>query len=163
MVKRISFYTVLAAILIIIDRLSKIFILKLPDNTGVFESNYLSLKLLINPNLAFSLPLPNYLIIFLSALIIIALIYYLIKVIKVKLIYSIALILIITGASSNLFDRLKFGGVIDFISFSFWPTFNFADVYIIIGAIILLLALKNNYPPASKTDSAPVDKQEDSK
>ena len=50
----------------------------------------------------------------------------------------ITLILILSGAISNLIDRLYFGCVIDFIDLKFWPVFNFADVYITIGVIMLI-------------------------
>lgn len=53
--------------------------------------------------------------------------------------HSFPLILIMSGAFSNIIDRLCFGCVIDFINLKFWPVFNIADVYITIGAIILLL------------------------
>jgi signal peptidase II len=41
------------------------------------------------------------------------------------------------GALGNLIDRLRFGRVIDFIDFHFWPVFNVADSSIVIGVAIL--------------------------
>ena len=41
--------------------------------------------------------------------------------------------LLIGGAVSNLIDRVARGSVVDFIDFSFWPTFNLADVAIVVG------------------------------
>ena len=52
-------------------------------------------------------------------------------------IFSIALIL--SGAISNMIDRLCFGCVIDFINIHIWPVFNLADIYITIGAILLIM------------------------
>lgn len=66
--------------------------------------------------------------------------------------HSFPLILIMSGAFSNVIDRLYFGCVIDFIDLKFWPAsiaiplsgiagwpvFNIADVYITVGAIILI-------------------------
>ena len=53
-----------------------------------------------------------------------------------------ALILISAGAFGNAIDRIYFGGVIDFIDIFLytyhWPAFNFADIFITIGVIILL-------------------------
>jgi signal peptidase II len=46
--------------------------------------------------------------------------------------------LIISGAISNIIDRIYFGCVIDFIDLRIWPVFNLADIYITIGAIILI-------------------------
>jgi signal peptidase II len=48
--------------------------------------------------------------------------------------------LLIGGAVSNLIDRVSRESVVDFIDFSFWPTFNLADVWIVIGVGILVLA-----------------------
>lgn len=51
---------------------------------------------------------------------------------------SLFLILITAGALSNLIDRLRFGCVIDFIDLKFWPVFNLADIFITVGAGLLL-------------------------
>ena len=46
------------------------------------------------------------------------------------------------GAASNLIDRIRLGGVVDFIEVHLWPTdFNVADAAIRIGLVLLLLAL----------------------
>lgn len=43
---------------------------------------------------------------------------------------------VVGGAvSNNLIDRLRWGYVVDFVSFPHWPTFNIADVAIVAGAI----------------------------
>lgn len=47
--------------------------------------------------------------------------------------------LIFSGAISNIIDRLTFGCVIDFIDLKFWPVFNLADIFIVLGAIILIV------------------------
>lgn len=49
-----------------------------------------------------------------------------------------ALALISGGALGNLWDRVRWGYVIDFIDFKFWPVFNLADVWIVLGAFLLL-------------------------
>lgn len=56
---------------------------------------------------------------------------------------NIAFALIIGGALGNLFDRMVHGFVIDFLDFYVndwhYPTFNFADVAICIGALLVVL------------------------
>jgi signal peptidase II len=56
---------------------------------------------------------------------------------------AVALTLILGGAIGNLFDRLVYGHVIDFISIhwqgSYFPAFNIADSAITIGAFMLVL------------------------
>jgi signal peptidase II len=49
------------------------------------------------------------------------------------------LVLILSGAVSNVIDRFRFGCVIDFIGSPFFPVFNLADSFITIGAILLLV------------------------
>jgi signal peptidase II len=50
--------------------------------------------------------------------------------------------LIIGGAVGNVVDRLRFGGVIDFLYFHlgswYWPAFNLADSAICIGVVVML-------------------------
>jgi signal peptidase II len=47
------------------------------------------------------------------------------------------LALIVAGALGNLIDRVRFGYVVDFIQVYWWPTFNLADVFIVVGVILL--------------------------
>ena len=53
----------------------------------------------------------------------------------------IALGLVIGGSLSNLADRVRLGHVTDFLDFRYWPAFNLADSFIVIGVGILLAAL----------------------
>jgi signal peptidase II len=53
----------------------------------------------------------------------------------------IALGLVIGGSLSNLSDRIRLGHVPDFLDFRYWPAFNLADSFIVIGVGILLGAL----------------------
>jgi signal peptidase II len=52
-----------------------------------------------------------------------------------------ALGLLTGGSTSNLVDRIRLGHVTDFIDFSYWPAFNLADSFIVVGVAILLAAL----------------------
>lgn len=46
--------------------------------------------------------------------------------------------MIFAGAIGNMIDRLRFGYVIDFIKIYWWPNFNLADVFIVVGALGLM-------------------------
>ncbi len=48
------------------------------------------------------------------------------------------LILILAGAIGNLIDRLRLGYVVDFLDFRIWPVFNFADMFISLGGLLLV-------------------------
>ena len=52
-----------------------------------------------------------------------------------------ALGLLIGGSVSNLVDRVRLGHVTDFIDLRWWPAFNLADSFIVIGVAILLVTL----------------------
>jgi signal peptidase II len=65
----------------------------------------------------------------------------------------VALALILGGALGNLYDRLRYGYVVDFLEFyirSFhWPSFNVADSAISIGVILLAVEITRNEAPRS--------------
>jgi signal peptidase II len=50
----------------------------------------------------------------------------------------VALGLVIGGSSSNLLDRVRLGYVTDFLDLRYWPAFNLADSFIVVGVAILL-------------------------
>jgi signal peptidase II len=56
-------------------------------------------------------------------------------------ILPVALGLVIGGSTSNLLDRVRLGYVTDFLDLRYWPAFNLADSFIVIGVLVLLGAL----------------------
>ena len=46
--------------------------------------------------------------------------------------------LVAAGALGNLYDRLHFGYVVDFLDFRVWPVFNVADSAICVGVFLVL-------------------------
>jgi len=63
-----------------------------------------------------------------------------------------ALALILGGALGNLYDRLAYGYVIDFLEFYIgryhWPAFNIADSAITVGVLLLAFEIIRNETPA---------------
>jgi signal peptidase II len=53
--------------------------------------------------------------------------------------------LIMGGAISNLWDRIAYGAVVDFIDFEIWPVFNIADMAITAGAVLIAYNLISAY------------------
>jgi signal peptidase II len=51
-----------------------------------------------------------------------------------------ALVLVAGGAAGNLIDRVARGYVVDFVHVEHWPVFNMADVWLVAGAILLIVA-----------------------
>jgi signal peptidase II len=58
-------------------------------------------------------------------------------------ILPVALGLVIGGSVSNLLDRVRLGYVTDFLDFRYWPAFNLADSFIVIGVLVLLAVFVN--------------------
>ena len=52
--------------------------------------------------------------------------------------YPLAWTLVAGGALGNLYDRLRFGYVIDYLDWRVWPVFNFADICISLGIAWIL-------------------------
>jgi signal peptidase II len=69
---------------------------------------------------------------------------------------AVAIGLIVGGAIGNVIDRMRLGGVIDFIYFHagswYWPAFNFADSAICLGVAAMLFdgLLLRRAPPANR-------------
>jgi lipoprotein signal peptidase len=71
-----------------------------------------------------------------------------------------ALGLILGGTVGNLYDRLLFNGVRDFLHWHYpewldWPVFNFADVCLVVGAGLLLIQAFLHQPATPRTDPQP--------
>lgn len=66
---------------------------------------------------------------------------------------TVSLALILGGAIGNLYDRLRFASVVDFLEVYIlsyhWPDFNLADSAIVVGAILLMLDAFRGTKPAS--------------
>ena len=136
-------------ILFCIDRFSKIYIIELSEKTNVTEiylTSFLNSYLVWNTGIAFGL-------FSLSSELTYNLFTALIAAINLIIIYLAVVtkdfrryffLLILGGSFGNLFDRLFYGSVPDFIDFHIgnfhWFIFNIADIFITTGVICLILA-----------------------
>ena len=137
----------LVILIFLIDRVSKIYVIYLDNKflgSQIFSSKFLNIQLFWNEGIAFGLlsfsqeKLYNLLTIFI--LIIIFLISYLTFKSKGFKMYS--LLLILGGAIGNLYDRIFYKSVPDFIDFHIgnfhWFIFNVADIFITLGVIFMI-------------------------
>ncbi|QQK07691.1 signal peptidase II [Miniphocaeibacter halophilus] len=139
---------ILIALALIIDQFTKYKALGLKNNSIELIGKKLQLVYVENRGAAFGF-FQNKKIILLAVtiIIILALVVTLIKnYSKFSLISLISLSLIIGGAIGNLIDRIFRGYVIDFISYTFFngyefPVFNFADIFVVSGCILLIIAI----------------------
>ncbi len=132
----------------ILDRISKIYVIKLSEENNVnelFSSKYLDINLIWNEGIAFGLfsfsEKYAYNLLTLLIGLVIILIFYMIS--KNDGLRKYSLIMIIGGALGNLYDRIFFKAVPDFIDFhigSFhWFIFNVSDIFISTGVILMIL------------------------
>ncbi len=133
----------LAAIFFIgLDRLLKVF--AFTNQTSEFNlfGEILKFNYKNNYYIAFSLPLGGWPIIILIVLIIMILISFgLFYFKKLQIGQAGALLFIIAGASSNLFDRIKYGFVIDYFDLKYFTVFNLADIMIVAGVAAFLIGI----------------------
>ena len=132
-----------------IDRISKIYILKLNQNEkniDIYINQYLNLDLIWNRGIAFGLFSFNesYAYNIISIIIFAIILVILLMLIKNTGYKRYCYILIVGGALGNLFDRLYYKGVPDFIDLHFndfhWFIFNVSDIFITIAVICLIYA-----------------------
>ena len=149
-----SFYFLVAGLVILGDRLSKIFIRRHVElNVGDVPviPHFFSITHVENTGAAFSLfadwsprvRVP--LLVGFSALALIVVCYLLWNSARRFSWTGLALALILGGAAGNLYDRIRYGQVTDFlhcyIGAHSWPDFNLADSAIVVGATLLALDL----------------------
>lgn len=65
-----------------------------------------------------------------------------------------ALLFVAGGALGNLIDRVARGYVVDFVHVEHWPVFNMADVFLVVGAALLLIAAYRHRPDGAAPEPA---------
>ena len=138
----------IVALIYFLDRLSKIFVIQLDKNnlgSDIFNSAYLNIVLIWNKGIAFGLfsfdenLLYNF-VTFLIIFICIILFFMILSSIDSKRYF---LLMVLGGALGNLYDRIYYRAVPDFIDLHIenlhWFVFNIADIFITLGVFMLIL------------------------
>lgn len=151
--KLIFFYSIFA-IAFLIDRITKAIVaLKIPENFSVKVFQFLYINNIKNSGICFGfLENPSYLpfIITLSVVALLAILFYVHnKKFELPIFSHVCFGLICGGILGNLYDRILYRGVIDFIDFLVWPVFNLADTFIVCGIACLLLFYSRSRKRAS--------------
>ncbi len=132
----------------LLDRLSKIYVIYLDNKflgSELFSSKFLNIHLIWNEGIAFGLLNfeKNYLYNILTIFILIIIILILFMIIKTEGLKKFSLLIILGGALGNIFDRIFYKAVPDFIDFHIgefhWFIFNIADIFISLGVIFMIL------------------------
>ncbi len=144
--KIIIFY--IAAIIFTLDRLSKYLILELSGSDDILDipiTSFLNFYLVFNKGIAFGLLAADETFYYniITLIIIIITFFILMMAIKTRGIERYCFSMIFGGSLGNIFDRLYYSAVIDFIDIHVknfhWFIFNFADIFICIGVILLII------------------------
>ena len=124
----------LIVILVFLEQITKVFFIG--KNIVIFE--YFSFNYVTNTGVSFGLFKGyNLFFIFMTLIVII----FILSLYDKDKKYQMSFNFILAGAIGNLFDRVFRGYVIDFIDLKFWPVFNLADTFIIIGVVLFLYYL----------------------
>ena len=143
-----SIFVISSIFLITLDQITKHLATKYLQNNKpyVILDNVLEFTYVENRGAAFGI-LQNKQILFYAltviVLVVIFVLLYKVHDIKNNVLYFMFLILIFSGAIGNFIDRVKNKYVVDFIYFKpiDFPVFNFADIYITIACVLMLLYL----------------------
>ena len=137
-----------------LDRISKFYVILQSEKNisyDLFESKFLNINLVWNDGIAFGLLSfdKDHLYNLLTILIIVLIIIIFLMVLKSKGFKKYSLLMVLGGALGNLYDRIYFKAVPDFIDFHIgnfhWFIFNVSDIFISLGVLFLIfLELINN-------------------
>ena len=142
---KIIVLVVLSVAILALDLITKYVICGMfAENEGITAIPYLfNIIVVHNEGAAWGILSGNQIgLIILSVLLFAFLIWYFVKEKKKSWLLVVSMAFIYGGCIGNLFDRIVFGYVRDFIQFAFWqsfPIFNFADVFLTVGVILFAI------------------------
>ena len=150
--RRLPWLLSLSALVILLDRLTKVWVEKHIELGGAIPviPRILRITHWTNEGAAFSMFAESgsphtvrWVLVAFSVIAAVAVLIALVRLGDKFTLTTVALALILAGALGNVHDRILYGSVIDFIEvhiFSYhWPDFNVADSAVVIGACLLLL------------------------
>ena len=133
-----------ALIVILIDQITK-FLIKTNfqlNQSFVLIKNVFHLTYIHNFGAGFGiLQQQKWILIFISLIVIGVIFYYFDRIRDKELLLQFFVGFILGGTIGNLIDRLSYGFVVDFLDFRIWPIFNFADSFVTLGVIGLIIYL----------------------
>ena len=137
----------LVILIFLLDRISKIYVIYLDKKfigSEIFSSKFLNIILIWNEGIAFGLFSFDVKLFYnILTTIILAIIFIFFMVIKSNGFKKYSLLMILGGALGNIYDRIFYNAVPDFIDFHVgnfhWFIFNVADIFITMGVIFMIM------------------------
>ena len=135
-------------LIFLLDRVSKTYVIYLNDKLlgiEILSSKFLNIRLIWNEGIAFGLLSFNDKIIYnlLTFIIFIIILIIFFMVLKSYGLKKYSFLMILGGAIGNIYDRIFYGAVPDFIDFHIgnfhWFIFNVADIFITLGVIFMII------------------------
>ena len=145
--KRLLIYLLIVILIFALDRLSKLYILNLAgtnSSVDIYINSFLNLYLIWNKGIAFGILSfeQNFIYNLITILIVIINLIIIFMIIRSEDYKVYFWIFILGGSLGNLFDRIYYSAVPDFIDFHInnfhWFVFNVADIFISLGVICLI-------------------------
>lgn len=138
--KIVKIIFIIVAIIILIDQTSKILVSNLLSET--IGNDFFKLEIVSNTGMAFGFNDGNIKNIFISIFVLAIVISFVKNQLeRIDKKTGVAIAMAIGGAVSNLIDRIFRGGVLDFIKIYKIPNFNLADLFIVVGWILIVIFL----------------------
>ena len=147
-IKKIIIYFSILVTIFFLDRVSKLYILNIFEKENVVDiyvNNFLNIILVWNSGIGFGLLSFDSSVIynFITMLIVLINIVILYLALKSNNLKGYLFIIILGGSLGNLFDRIYYSAVPDFIDLNYnnfhWFVFNVADIFITVGIMCLIL------------------------
>ena len=147
MIKKNIWNLIFILSIFVADRLSKILIINSAETFGeldIFVTSFLNFNLIWNDGIAFGLFSFEKKIYynFLTILIVLITLIILWMITRTEKIEKLAFMMVFGGSLGNIFDRLYYSSVPDFIDIHFnnfhWFIFNVADIFITVGVLLLI-------------------------
>ena len=145
--KKFLIYSSIIILIFLLDRVSKIYILNLAETSNsvdIYVNSFLNLYLIWNKGIAFGILSfeENFTYNLITILIVIINLIIIVMIIRSEDYKAYFWISILGGSFGNLFDRIYYSAVPDFIDFHInnfhWFVFNVADIFISSGVICLI-------------------------
>ena len=145
--KKIIIYFLITLLIFTLDRISKIYVINIAETYGkvdIYLNQFLNIILVWNTGIGFGLLSFEKQSIYNLITLIIVLVNFVILYLGVKASNFKGLIffVILGGSLGNLFDRLYYSAVPDFIDLNYndfhWFIFNIADIFITLGVVCLI-------------------------